>query len=212
MPDDLLCPFLEGYRALVIKKGESIVRCVVTTSIGIFIGLSLCPAPSVDAKAKKLDDKTLAMAKQLAKDREAAFSGEKAMPLNEFQQGWKLLAARLDELYSGHKVRVNKVGAHVRFRMGFSHLTFMGLKVHTRVTPLKPSPGELVAGYPFLQELVLDGSFYPDGQRFPLKMQELLQIEPQMVASLRESIDGWEEKYRERFEKEYPVKSAKKLE
>ena len=187
------------------------MRFVLTTSIGIFVGLSLCDAPSVDAKAKKLDDRSLSMAKQLAKDREAAFSGGKAMPLNEFHQGWKLLAARLDELYAGHKVRVNKVGAHVRFRMGFSHLTYMGLKVHTRVTPLSPSPGELVAGYPFLQELVLDGSFYPDGQRFPLKMKELLQIEPQMVAALRESIEGWEKKYRERFEKDYPVKSAKKM-
>lgn len=188
------------------------MRSVLTTSIGIFICISLSNAPSVDAGTKKLDDRSLAMAKQLVKDREAAFSGEKAMPLNEFHQGWKLLAARLDELYAGHKVRVNKVGAHVRFRMGFSHLAYMGLKVHTRVTPLSPSPGELVAGYPFLQELVLDGSFYPDGKRFPLKMKELLQVEPQMVAALRESIDGWEEKYRERFVKDYPVKSAKKME
>lgn len=187
------------------------MRFVLTTSVGFFICLSGCFAPSADAKSKKLDDKSLSMARRLAKDREAAFAGHGAMPLNEFKQGWKMLAARLNELYAGHKVRVNKVGAHVRFRMGFSHLTYMGLKVHTRVTPLHPSPGELVSAYPFLQELVVDGSFYPDGKRFPIKMKDLLQVEPQMVAALRESIDGWEQSHRKRFEKEFPIKAAKKM-
>ncbi len=188
------------------------MRFVLTTSVGFFICLSVCQAPSVDAETKKLDDKSLSMAKRLAKDREAAFSGEKAMPMNEFQQGWQLLAARLNELYAGHTVRMNKVGAHVRFRMGFSHLTYMGLKVHTRVTPLDPSPGELVAGYPFLQELVTDGSFYPGGRQFPTKMKDLLLVEPQMVSALRESLDGWDKKYRQRFEKEFPINAAKTME
>ena len=188
------------------------MRFVLTISVGCFICLSVCLAPSADAKTKKLDDQSLSMAKRLAKDREAAFAGDKAMPLNEFKQDWERLAARLNELYAGHKVRVNKVGAHVRFRMGFSHLTYIGLKVHTRVTPLHPSPGELVSAYPFLQELVVDGSFYPDGQRFPIKMKDLLQVEPQMVAALRESIDGWEENHRKRFEEEFPIKAAEKLE
>ncbi len=196
----------------LFKLGETIVRFVLTTSVGFFICLSACPAPSVDAETKKLDDKSLSMAKRLAKDREAAFSGEKAMPINEFQQSWKLLAARLDELYAGHNVRVNKVGAHVRFRMGFSRLTYIGLKVHTRVTPLEPSPGELVAGYPFLQELVTDGSFYPDGSKFPVKMRDLLHVSPQMVSALRENLDGWDRKYRQEFEKEFPIKAAKTME
>ncbi len=188
------------------------MRFFLTAAVGFFICLSMCQAPSADAKTKKLDDKSLSMAKRLAKDRESAFAGAKAMPLNEFKQGWKLLAERLNELYSGHTVRVNKVGAHVRFRMGFSHLTYMGLKVHTRVTPLDPSPGELVAGYPFLQELMIDGSFYPDGRQFPTKMKDLLHVEPQMVAALRESLDGWDSKTRQRFDKEYPIKAAKTME
>ena len=213
LPDGFVCPFQKrGIARSFIKKGETIVRSVLTTSVGFFICLSMCPVPSVDAETKKLDDKSLSMAKRLAKDREAAFFGEKAMQLNEFQESWKLLATRLNELYAGHKVRVNKVGAHVRFRMGFSHLTYMGLKVHTRVTPLNPSPGDLVAGYPFLQELVLDGSFYPHGSQFPVKMKDLLQVEPQIVSALRESLDGWEKKYRQRFEKEFPIKAAKTME
>ena len=63
------------------------MRFVLTTSVGFFICLSGCFAPSADAKSKKLDDKSLSMAKRLAKDREAAFAGDTAMPLNEFKQG-----------------------------------------------------------------------------------------------------------------------------
>jgi hypothetical protein len=43
-------------------------------------------------------------------------------------------------------------------------------------------------------------------------MKDLLQVEPQIVSALRESLDGWEKKIRQRFEKEFPIKAAKTME
>lgn|GEM_PF-1374832 len=163
------------------------------------------------AKTKKLDNDSLKMAKVLNKDREKAFSGKEGMPLNKFQEQWAALAERLNNLYGGHKVRMNKFGSHVRFRQGFAQLTYLGLRTHSRVTPLKPSPQELVSRHPFLQELVLEGSCYTGGGRYQKQVADLIAVDPDLQHLLRERIEKWDTKHRGKFEILFPVEAAKSM-
>ena len=175
------------------------------------IAIALLGSSDAWAKTKKLDNDSLKMAKVLNKDREDAFSGKEGMPLNEFQEQWAALAERLDDLYGGHKVRMNKFGAHVRFRQGFAQLAYLGLRMHSRVTPLQPSPQELVSRHPFLQELVTQGTCYTGGGRYPKKVADLIAVDPDLQHLLRESIEKWDTKHREKFEILFPVEAAKSM-
>ena len=183
------------------------IRILLVFAIGVaFMG----PSASI-AKKKKLDNQSLKMAKVLNKDRENVFTGIEGMPLNEFIDHWAALAGRLDELYGGHQIKMKKFGAHVRFRQGFAQLAYLGLRMHSRVSPLTPSPQVLVSRHPFLQELVLDGSCYTGGGRYPKKVADLIAADPDMQHLLREEIEKWDTGNREKFEILFPVKAAKTM-
>ncbi len=180
--------------------------------IAVFmICLTILGPSATWAKTKKLDNKSLKMAKALNKDREKAFSGEDGMPLNEFKDQWAALATRLDELYGGHKIRMKKFGSHVRFRQGFAQLVYLGLRMHSRVSPLSPSPQELISRHPFLQELILDGSCYTGGGRYQKKVSDLIAVDPDIQQLLRKEIEKWESGNRENFDILFPVVATKNM-
>ena len=158
----------------------------------------------VAAKQKKLSDQILKEAVSLAKDRESKFSGETAMDNEAFQAAWKAFADRLSADYAGHDVQLKKFGTDVRFRKGFTHIMYMGLRSQTRGLDLQPSAQEVVASHPFLQELVLEGSCYTGGDPFPKKVSELIQANPGIPFLLAENLAAWDKKYKDRFEKVYP--------
>lgn len=170
--------------------------------VGVLGGLVL--ASGVEAKTKKLDKKIVDTAVSLGKDREAAFTREKAMSIEEFKENWQAFAQRLDETYAGHEIKLKTFGPDVRSRKGFTHLLYMVLKVQTAGTVLKPSVQELVAKHPFLQELILEGSCYTGGDPFPKKMRDLIKAQPGMQYLIREHLTAWNGEYRTLFEKEFP--------
>lgn len=172
---------------------------VLASMVGVLAFVS-----GVEAKTKRLDDKTLQMAVDLAKDREAAFAREEAMSTEAFEARWTAFAAHLNELYGEHEVRLRKFGTDVRFRKGFTHLLYMAFRVQTRGTLLSPSAQEVVAKHTFLQELVLEGSCYTGGDSFPKKMRDLLKAQPEMQYLIRENLTAWNGKYRKQFEKVFP--------
>ena len=182
---------------------QKIPRSLFSLIVAGSICLSL-PTTSA-AKKKKLDNESLKMAKFLVKDRQKAFWNEEgAIPLDEFQAKWKELAVRLDTMYSGHQVRLRKFGSDHRFREWFAHLNYMGLRVHVKVTPLNPGPQNLIARHPFLQELLLKGSFYTRDSKYPKKISDLLAVNPQMLKVARETLDFWDSENRKAFEKQFP--------
>ena len=192
----------DGYPAL---PAQGIWRLFWVGCLGMLV-----LASGVDAKTKKLDKESLKIAVTLAKDREAAFSREEAMSTEAFQAQWSELAARLDELYGGHKVRLGKFGVDVGYRKGFTHLLYNGLKVQNRVGSLSPSPQKLIAKHPFLQMLVLEGSCYTGGDPFPKKMRDLLKASPEMQFLVRDHLADWESKHRKEFNKRFPPPSSAK--
>jgi hypothetical protein len=155
-----------------------------------------------EAKTKRLDNKIVDTAEFLAKDRESAFSGDKALPLSEFQYKWEAFVKQLDETYLGHKIKLTKFGTDVRLRKVFSHLLYLALRVQQK-SALTPTPQELVGRHPFLQELMLDGACYTGGDAFPKKMKDLLKANPEMQFSIRDHLDKWDSKYRKQFEKAF---------
>ncbi|MDA0745244.1 MAG: hypothetical protein O2954_01920 [bacterium] len=183
---------------------------------GLCFGISLLAlvllAQVADAEKKKIDNDTLDIVNLLNKDRESAFVSGEGMPISAYQDRWTGLVARLDSLYVGHEVRLNKFGSHVRFRQAFTELIYLNLRVHTKVGPLSPAPQEVVARHPFLQELVMEGSCYTDGGRYEKKMSDLLAAYPEFRFVLREHLEKWDSESRKEFEKAYPMKAAKTME
>jgi hypothetical protein len=181
------------------------LRAVLTAGrrVALMLAALAVAAGNVDAKAKRLDDKTLATAVNLAKDRELQFAGEAAMSAEEFQKAWAGFCEDMAQ-YQGSEIALKKFGNDVRFRKGFAHIIYVGLRAQTKDLELKPSVQELVANHPFLQELVIEGSCYTGGDPFPKKLVELLQASPGMQFLLGETLKGWDPKYSEEFRKLFP--------
>ena len=165
------------------------------------LGLFLCLSP-VDAKTKKLDDKITEQAEALAKDREAAFTGEKAMSAADFQKSWTEFAKVFDGEYAGHTVELKTFGTDVRSRKVYTHFMYNAFRMQQK-SVLNPSPQEFVVRHPFLQELMTEGSCYTGGDPFPKKMKDLLKANNDMIMGLRDHLDKWDVNFRKKFEKEY---------
>ena len=131
-------------------NGSVLLRFLVAGFLGITLGVG-----ASEAKSKRLDNETVDTAEFLAKDREAMFSGEQALPLSEFQYKWEAFAKQLDEKYSGFDVKLKTFGTDVRARKAFTHLLYMALRVQQK-SALLPTPQELIGHHPFLQELMLE--------------------------------------------------------
>ena len=161
-------------------------------------------AEPIEAKKKKLNDKILKEAVTLAKDREAKFAGGEAMDNDTFQAAWSEFAQRLEEDYVGHEVKLKKFGTDVRYRKGFAHIFYLGLRSQTRGLELNPTAQSVVAAHPFLQELILEGSCYTGGDPFPKKVSELIDANPGIPFLLAENLENWDDKYKKKFLKAYP--------
>lgn len=177
------------------------VKLYLTRSLLCFLMLSVTFAVA-DAKNKRLDNKIVEEVTSLAKDREDAFSGREAMPLEEFQSQWTALIAALNEEYEGHTIKLKTFGTDVAARKGFSHLIYMALRVQQN-THLEPQIQDVISKHPFLQELTVEGACYTGGDAFPKKMKDLLKAYPEMQGAIRAKIDAWDNKYRKKFEKEF---------
>jgi hypothetical protein len=158
----------------------------------------------VEAKKKRMKDDILKVAVRLGKDREAKFSGEKAMDDETFQAGWKSFVDKLDADYAGNEIKLKKFGSDVRFRKGFAHLMYIALRSQTRGMELKPAAQVVVSRHAFLQGLMLEGSCYTSGDLFPKKVSELMEASPGIPFLLSENLKDWDEKYRKDFKKAYP--------
>ncbi|MEE2753459.1 MAG: hypothetical protein VX910_05710 [Candidatus Latescibacterota bacterium] len=141
---------------------------------------------------------------KLGKDREKKLAGEKAMSNGVFQDNWATFVDHLDQNYLGHDVSLKKFGTDVRFRKGFAHLMYVSLRSETRGLELDPSAQSVVGKYPFLQELMLQGSCYTGGDPFPKKVSDLLGANPGIPFLLAEHLDSWDKKYQKKFKKAYP--------
>ena len=177
------------------RNSSAVWRFLVVGFLGILLGVG-----GSEAKTKRLDKEAVNTAEFLAKDRESAFAGQKALPLSEFQYKWEAFVKQLDETYLGHTVKLKKFGTDVRMRKVFSHLLYMALRVQQK-SSLVPTPQEVVGRHAFLQELVLEGACYTGGDAFPKKMKDLLMANPEMQFSIRDHLDKWDSKYRKAFEK-----------
>ncbi|MDP6039986.1 MAG: hypothetical protein QGG64_15650, partial [Candidatus Latescibacteria bacterium] len=78
----------------------------------------------VDAKTKRMDKTIVKTAEALAKDREAFFAGEDAMPVTDFQAKWTEFASVLDSEYHEHTIKLKTFGADVKVRKVFTHLMY----------------------------------------------------------------------------------------
>ena len=165
------------------------------------LGLSLCVGMA-DARSKRLDNKITKLAEDLAKDRELAFSGGKAMPLEDFQEQWTAFAKQLNDNYEGYTIALRTFGTDVKQRNVFTHVMYMAFRVQQR-SPLTPAPQEVVARHSFLQELMVDGSCYTGGDPFPKRMRDLLRANPDVLLILRDHLEKWNDDSREKFQKEY---------
>ena len=162
----------------------------------------VCMNTIADAKTKRLDSKLVEFADVLAKDREASFMGEDAMPIADFQEKWTAFTKLLDKDYAEHTVKLRTFGADVQARKVFTHLIYLALRVAEKAH-LDPSPALLVSRHTFLQDLTVSGACYTGGHTFPKKMKDLLKPRIGIQTVLRGHIDDWESKYRKKFEKEY---------
>ena len=168
------------------------IACLLILSLG------------TEAKQKRLNEKILKEVVKLSKDREAKFSGEAAMDNEAWLAGWKEFAEHLDAEFAGEKVKLKRFGTDVRFRKGFAHLLYMGLRSQTHGLELKPTTQELVGRHTFLQELILEGSCYTGGDPFPKKVSDLIQANPGIPILLAENLNSWDAKYQKKFKKAYP--------
>jgi hypothetical protein len=141
---------------------------------------------------------------KLGKDREKKLAGEKAMENRAFQASWTTFVDHLDAEYYGHEVALKKFGSDVRFRKSFAHLMYVSLCSQTRGVELNPSAQSVVSRYPFLQELMLQGSCYTGGDPFPKKVSDLLAANPGIPFLLAEYLETWDEKYQKKFKETYP--------
>ncbi|MDA0711359.1 MAG: hypothetical protein O3B73_14255 [bacterium] len=157
---------------------------------------------TAEARDKMIDGKTADTAAKLANDREAAFSGDEAMPLEAFKSQWTAFANELNETFGGQTVKLKSFGNDVGIRKGFSHLIYMALRVQSG-TELTPSAQDLIRQHPFLQELTVSGSCYTGGDPYPKKMKDLLIAFPEMIGALRAGLDGWDASYRKKFEQTF---------
>jgi len=155
-----------------------------------------------DAKNKRLDNDIVDTVTALAKDREDAFAGRTAMPLEEFKTKWVAVISALNEEYEGHTIKLKTFGTDVAARKGFSHLIYMALRVQ-QGTQLEPQIQDVIGKHPFLQELTVEGACYTGGDAFPKKMKDLLKAYPEMQGAIRAKLDAWDNQYRKKFEKEF---------
>jgi hypothetical protein len=169
----------------------------------VFLGLLL---PQVaEAARKRIDKDTMKLVREFVNDRESRFSGGDARTTEEAEALWRRIASRVDSLYLDEEVKISTFGTGATTRQGLTHLIYLAFECQRKKHTLDPPPEKLVAGHPFLQELVIKGTCYTKGETFPKKIKDLLATSTGSLALLRLHLDSWDKKHRQKFEKTYPM-------
>jgi len=172
----------------------------------VFIGILYAGAPA-EAAVKRFDKDLLKLISEFIKDREAAFRGAEAKPRAEAEKDYTAIASEIDTLYLGEVVKISTFGTGAKARNVLTHFLYLAFEAQRRKHELIPVPEKLVAGQPFLQELIVKGICYTRGETYPKKMKDLLAVNLGGLALMRLHLDSWDEKHRKSFDSTYPLDS-----